>query len=333
MQDRNITFHERRVSSLIYPNMSNALTKHIESKWVKATWIIWSWFVPVAILFAIAFKLINDPENLSLLDQLKVSNSLGLIICLLLLPLNVGLESWKWQFILRPVEYKSFIKCLKVVLIGKSLNVVSPFGIGDAFSRFVGISSMHRKQTIAALAIDRISQMLPTLVFGLVSVFYLLIQGFSLPLNWIVYAMIALGVVLISGALVFRLFKEKISEYLLLIHELSWALIIKISSLSLLRYLVFLSQFYFVFWALGSELDGLIVLLGVAWIFLFKTLLPNMSVLGDLAKREVSAVLFFSFFISDLSVVLVASFIVWLINIVFPALLGVFFLSDLKRSF
>lgn len=332
MQDRKFTFYEKRLG-VEYLKMIRALVNRGNKPWGKAIWLIWSWVVPVMILVVIAFKFSSDTTNFSMLVGLEIVNGFGIVFCLLLLPLNVGLESWKWQVILSPIQRTSLVDCMIIILSGKSLNVISPLGIGDAFSKYMGMDENHRKQIYSSLAIDRFSQLFPTLIFGTVAMIYLLDRGIAIPLDVFVLTF-SMGMTLIlAGSIFMYLFKSKVKEYLLLVREMNLWSALNIFSISVGRYLVFVLQFYLIFWWLGSELSFFTHLLGIAWIFLIKTLLPSLSVLGDLAKREVSAVMFFSFFTSELSVVLVASFVVWVINIALPALVGVYFVSDLKKSF
>lgn len=313
--------------------MINALTKHRSSSWGRIIWFFWSWGLPAAIIAVIVLKLMDDSAHIYMLQSVEVVYFAGLVCCMFLLSLNIGFEAWKWQFVLKPIEDKSILDCIKIILAGKSLNVISPFGIGDGFSRYAGLAAANKIQIFAGLAIDRVSQMVPTFVCGAISVYYLVQEGMNVPMNDLFLGIGVLGVLGLSGVSAIYLLKQKIKRFLTLIRLLSWERILKILMLSVGRYGVFLLQFYLVFWALGNQLSVTTTLLGIAWIFLIKTLVPDMSVLGDLVKREISATLFFSFFVSDLSVVLVAGFLVWVINIVLPALLGLFFVSDLNRSF
>lgn len=313
--------------------MIRVLTKSRNTGWGRALNWVWIWLLPAFILAVIGLKLINDPDKLDQLLQVQFSNWTGLVVCLLLLPLNVGLEAWKWQSIIRTVEYKPILDCAKVILSGKSLNVISPLGIGDAFARYFGMSTHHRNQIYAALLIDRFSQLLPTLTFGAASVFYLLAQGFVVPVDSFLLILSIIGILFLGLILLVWRYRSLLQEYFQLFKLLDTKQSIKIMVLAALRYVVFFSQFLLVFWSLGASLSFTVLSLGVAWIFLIKTLIPNVSVLGDLVKRQLSAVLFFSFFTPDVGLVVVASFLVWLVNIVLPAIAGIPFVSQLKRSF
>lgn len=268
-----------------------------------------------------------------MLKAVDLKNTLGVFFCLALLPLNIGIEAWKWKYILRPIQHQSFWNCLKIILAGKSLNVVSPFGIGDGFSRFLGLTKPNRNQIFAGLAVDRFSQLLPTLFFGVASVLFLIHERMEVPMIELKMILMIVSIVVMTVFIGIYSLRYKIKQYLTLLYSLSFKSAISTACLSFARYFIFVVQFYLIFWALDSQLPVSIIVLGIAWVFLFKTVIPNLSVLGDLVKREVSATLFFSFFVSDLSVVIMASFLVWVINIVLPALIGIMFVSDLKKSF
>ncbi|MEP2275004.1 MAG: lysylphosphatidylglycerol synthase domain-containing protein [Reichenbachiella sp.] len=313
--------------------MIKTLAKYRNSGWGKAIWLLWTWVLPAVILVVVVLKFMGDGESLSLLHSVPVAHKLGIVLCVGLLPLNIGIESWKWKFILTRMDEKTIWACTKIILAGKSLNVISPFGVGDGFSRFIGLSEKYRDQIFAALAVDRFSQLLPTLMFGTMAVVYLLNRGLEVPVDVLFLAFLVSTILVLGGVLGLYFYRNGLKKYLFLLSQLNTSSILKLFLMSTGRYVVFVFQFYFVFWALGCDLDIITMLFGIAWIFLIKTLLPDLSVLGDLVKREISATLFFSFFVTDLSVVLLASFLVWLINIVFPAILGLFFVSDLKKSF
>ena len=125
---------------------------------------------------------------------------------------------------------------------------------------------------------------------------------------------------------------DKVESYFILLSQLTLKSAFSVMGMSVLRYAVFTIQFFCLFIWLGSQLPTEVLLLGIAWIFLIKTILPGLSILGDLVKRELSAILFFSFFTSDLSIVFIASFVIWLINIALPALVGVGFVKEHKEA-
>ena len=313
--------------------MIKSLTKRIDTKWIKIAWLAWTWVLPMIILSAVLFKLISTPGKLHLLTGVEGVDWIWLMMCLALLPLNIGLEAYKWKVILKPIQAKSIWNSAKIILSGRSLNVISPFDIGDIFAKYMGTTPAQRRQTVGGVLIDRFSQLVPTLTIGVVSVIYLIDKGFSIPLGPFLLAAGITGVLVALTLILVWIYQEKIKDYVMLVGLVSPLSFLQIFGSAFLRYSVFTLQFLCVFWWLGSELPVAILILGIGWIFLIKTVVPNMSVLGDLVKRELSAALFFSFFTDDLGAVMLASFVVWIVNIVLPAITGLGFVSDMKKTF
>lgn len=313
--------------------MIRSLAEKLDTRWIKLLWLTWTWVLPAIILVVVVFKLANTPKKLSMLLSLEILDWSSLAVCLVLLPLNVGLEAYKWKLILKPVQEISIWASAKIILAGRSLNVISPFGIGDAFAKYMGTTLDHRAQTIGGVTIDRFSQLVPTIIIGIVSVSYLIERGFSVPLKPILWSVISVTFLAMVALLFGKAYKNKIKGYVQLIDSINMLSLSKIVGAAFLRYAVFTFQFLCIFWWLGVELPIQALILGIAWIFLIKTVVPNLSVLGDLMKRELSTVLFFSYFLEDLSAVMMTSFVVWVINIVVPAVVGLGFVSEIKKAF
>ena len=93
-------------------------------------------------------------------------------------------------------------------------------------------------------------------------------------------------------------------------------------SLSILRYAVFSSQFVLILWFLGLEFSIFNLYLGVAIGYFLLFTLPSVA-LAELGIRELSFALVFGAMGADISLVFLASLVLWLINLCLPALFGV----------
>lgn len=257
-----------------------------------------------------------------------------ILFSMVLLPVNVMLEAYKWYFITKKFYHYSFSDVLQLILSGRSMNVLAPAGIGDAILRVGDVDSNARKKALAALFFCRLTQLMPTLFFGMLSVAFLIRVGanFSLASSYL-WGAIVLVFVLAICHWVFRFsIRAFVHEFRSHISFISVKVFHSLLGLSFIRYLVFSLQFLLVLLAVGVELPYYLLVFGVFWIFLSKSLVPGMLLVGDLMTREVSAILFFSFFASDIKPFVLGALIVWLINIVFPAILGLFYVSKAKRN-
>ncbi|UXP30847.1 flippase-like domain-containing protein [Reichenbachiella agarivorans] len=293
--------------------------------------ILWVWVIPVAVLSMVVFKIHEGDFNWSFFHLMDMS---WLLVAVSLLPLNLLIEAYAWYYLIRDMDNKSFVEVWKVTLIGRSVNVLTPFGLGDAVVRLGDIARQDRVKAVSALAVVRFSQMVPTFIFGSVSVFFLILLGAKLFSLTVVLGS-CLGVFLML-VIAYLSFKDKIhsqmERYRLSFMNYQWRQWLYVLLLSSCRYVIFSLQFLMVFYVLKINLDAHIILLGVFWIFLIKTFIPNVTALGDLMNRELSAALFFSFFHVDMALIGIASALIWLVNIILPALIGLLFISGFSRK-
>lgn len=294
---------------------------------------IWVYALPIVILSVVTAKL-DWRQLVDATSSLSLANFHFAVVALILLPINTGLDALSWYFIVNKSESVSYSKCLSIVLSGRSLNVISPLGLGDAYIRYDQWPT-GRIASATGIAMDRLIKMVPTFLFGIASIAFLLNRGMS-EMNIVLYWSLAVLVVFLA----FFVFMWKPAKHYLQgqfqqlknIPSFGGSLILRLLCAAIVRYMVFSVQFLLIFYWMEVNADTLTLLMGIFWIFFFKSLLPNVTILGDLTKRELSALMFFSFFVISLDLVALASLLVWVLNIVLPAVVGLFFLSRLKSK-
>jgi uncharacterized membrane protein YbhN (UPF0104 family) len=117
---------------------------------------------------------------------------------------------------------------------------------------------------------------------------------------------------------------KKAQTYLRVIGEYSVADLLLATGFGGLRYLVFLGQFLlilslFEFPVSLPQLAGCVTL-----IFLAKTLIPAINVLGDLGLREFTALFVFQQFQLPPEEIITATFLVWIVNVLGPIFVGIY---------
>ncbi len=312
--------------------LSNETAK--KSFFKKVVFGFWGYVIPLIVVFVVCMRLLKSSEALDLI-YFPLQNWQYLILAILLLPLNVLLESAKWYVMVKKSLQLNLGKCAKIVLAGKSLNLLSPLGLGDAFVKYMKFHPGNRNQSVGLILLDRMANMLPTLMFGLVSTLFLIKHGVSYLTDVIHVTMVlTLGMVVLGLLLYFlvKRYMRSILEIGAALRQLGFKEILGVMSLAFFRYFVFSAQFYFILIWAGVELDVNILMMGVFWIFFVKTIIPDFTIFGDLMKRELSAITFFSLFLPSMELVFLANFWIWTINIILPALSGIVFVRDLKNQ-
>jgi len=305
-----------------------------KEKWVKQ----FVWLAKVVTLFGVIIfiflKIKDQPEIASKLLpeiwEVAKNNPAVLIFVTLLMPLNWLLEALKWKYLTEPIQAIKLTEALKGVLSGLSIAFITPHGIGDYIGRIAMIRSDSRTKLVGALFLGRTMQLLATLLFGMVGVYFLL--GFySLMIIFGLFFTGFLTLLFLTRLKVKLKFKwlDTFIYYFDIISAYNFIFLLKIFLLSSLRYFVFASQFIIIL-SLFLTTSLLQNIGGATWILLAKSVLPTFNFLSDLGIREVSAIYFYEKIDVEILPVISASLLVWIINILVPTLVGLVFIFQLK---
>jgi hypothetical protein len=234
----------------------------------------------------------------------------ALMMCVVLMPLNWYLEALRWKISLGAVRPCTMGEAWRQVLSGLALNWVLPFTAGDLVARL--LPNTDRKLVIYLLMWNRSVMLILTLLFGMYGLHQwgnpvLAVRG--------VLAIVLLMVLVAVVMIVRRLLVSKP------FHR-HW--VPQLVGLSVVRYAIFTWQFYVLLWAFLPDVPWQIVLGGVAWVFLFRSVVP--SLFGNFGVREASAMLFFEGVVDNPTLVLVPSLLIWVVNTVLASVVGLFFI-------
>ena len=242
-----------------------------------------------------------------------------LIFLFFLMILNWYLEVLRWKVSIKSFEKITTRDSWCDVLSGLAMNWLLPFTIGDFLARIR--TKRDKYKTSAAILLNRgIMLLLSTIlgIFGLMSfhVNYLKIDVFPFFLT---------GLLLI-GLLCFR---NRLRKYQRYFDDLKRHLLIKIISISIFRYCVFVIQFLMLLKVFIPEISNWILIAGIGWIFFFRSIVP--SFFGGIGLREGAAYVFFYSIVPDIMSVIIPVFLLWLLNTALPSVLGSVFILRLQN--
>jgi len=305
----------------------------------KVPWHLFAWVIKIGVLsmatWYLYIKLTHiDRSAVNVILNEVANHKTNWILCLiimLMMPLNWFLEAMKWQVLARPFNQLTIRESLAGVLAGLSLAFVTPRALGDYAGKVLQLTNSKRLLALGNVFVGRIFQLSITLMFGLVSAFYLLevpmwwnIAGFLVFLVLLLFVIQSpFGLSLIQHARLVRVWSGPL-------RQLSFSDYRKVFLFSLFRYVVFSFQFILALLLFQVSLPVQVLFLGVAWIFLLKSILPSFNFLSDLGIREFSALLFFSQFGVDEWSVVASSLFIWIINLLLPTFAGFPFVWRLK---
>jgi uncharacterized membrane protein YbhN (UPF0104 family) len=266
-----------------------------------------------------------------------------LVLSALLIPANWGLEAWKWQLLGQKLEKISYLRAFRAVMVGLTLGFITPNRLGDYAGRVLELKSKERLEGIGAVFIGRFCQLVATVLVGSLGLLY-----FALLLYWSDYPAICLSVffllLVVNVAMLLLLFNaramvalvaavgplRKLAKYVAIMGRYTFGEMHQVLVLSLVRYFVFLLQFVLLLILFEVRLSPAEYISGISTSFILKSVVPSVSLLSDLGVRELSAMYVFGLLGQERLQVLSASLSLWLLNIVVPSAVGLFFVLRLR---
>jgi hypothetical protein len=264
-----------------------------------------------------------------------------LLLSLLLMPVNWGIESYKWKSITRQVEAVSYVTALKSVFSGICVGNLAPGRAMEFLAKIVFFKPENRPTITILHFINGMFQMLITTIAGIISITYklnLINQSAT-----IVYIVIAGGLAMIAffcWAILNVAFIQKKLRFMKWFRnmddaghiQLSKTLILKLVSFSIIRYAVFTTQFYLIYSVLSPGASGVHIFTSVAGYFMFTSLIPMVSFIEPAIRGAIAIFVFNGAGDNPVNVILASTF-VWMINVVVPSLIGYIIIFREKIEF
>lgn len=255
-----------------------------------------------------------------------------LFFAIILLVVNYGLELKKWQLLTISFEKRTSKQALGDILHGLMAGLFTPFMIGDFLGRSLGFKLRNRSLAIASNFFNSMAQTLTSIFLGTCAlcIWYVI---YEVPYKkWLLVILIVMSLATILGLFfILKLniswdfvkkinFLKKFTKRTVTELDIENVLRIKILGFSVLRNLVFFLQFYLVLLAFGLQIPFDLAFIGINFIFLLKTVGGGLNILGDLSIRELVGINFFGYYNYDPTSILMATFLVWFLNIFLPVL-------------
>jgi hypothetical protein len=281
----------------------------------------------------------NFREILSPIPQLQIIAVISVVVLLMLV--NWGLEAVKWKRLVRKVEQITLWRAVESVFCGLTWAVFTPNRIGEYGGRVFFLSPKRRVIGVVAMAVGNIGQMVLTNIFGAISLCIFLYRFVDLDYR-LDYALMVLSAMFcifflvfffnirwLNGLLLSMRFTRKYKKFYSILGKYQKKELLKILMLCLARYVVFSTQYFIMFYWLIPDIHYLDILMMVCILFFVQSTLPSLD-LFDIGVRSVTASYFFSFVTKQDVAVIACTASIWLINIIIPAILGVYFVFKLN---
>lgn len=283
---------------------------------------------------------VADPS--AALDAFRHANPWPLALALLLVPANIGLETFRWWRLVRRIAPEvGYRDALVAVLGGYPLGLLTPGRVGEYVGRSALLQGVPGGQAAALTFAEKMATLAVVLVGGLAALAHFLSVHLAASPIWPAVAVFsALWTAVLWLALLFPSGARGVLSTVLPFEPVRRALdafdaissrdAAELLATSALRYGIFVAQFVLVATAFAPEANAASLLASVALVYFAKSAVHSVT-LGDLGVREGAAVYFFGAYGVSAGAALDASLSAFALNLLLPALVGAPLLVRMRR--
>ena len=290
--------------------------------------------LPVAAYGFLIYKLATYDNYAAMVGHFQtadVEQYFCLLLAFCLFPLNVGLDGFRWRYMLRRVEPMTLWDANRQVYYGFLGAFLTPYRMGDYPTRamlFHNPGNWHM-----ALAYGGVTAFATTMVIvlsGLPSAFVFFSQSDDRTPFWIALgAAIGLTIILSTLPLILRKLKnihywrsDRMREVTEALAGMRMVEFLFILLQTLCRYLCFMTQFYLVLRFTGIELGFTEALVILPTYYMLITLTPYVPA-AEIGIRGSWAMVVFGYYSHEMAAsAALAAVLVWVINTIPPMIIG-----------
>ena len=270
---------------------------------------------------------------------------IGLVI--LMMFLNWFLESLKWRFLISKIEKISIKQSIRAVFSGITISAFTPNRVGEYGGRVFCLEKGDRIQAVLITVIGSMAQLIITIIFGLIGILLLpnLMSDFNQLLSEIIFSysimlflfilLIVLLITLFLNASVFSVmlsrlvFLRRFAKYNNVFSFYNSSELLEVLLYSGARYLVFTTQFFILLQVFNVSVNYLDAIVLISTMLFVISIIPTIAI-TEITVRGSVAIFLFSLVSNNTLGILSATFVMWVINLLLPALLGTISIFSLK---
>jgi uncharacterized protein (TIRG00374 family) len=306
------------------------------------------YLLKILVAIGLSLYLIQKVSIKEIVYSLQSINPFLFSLAFVLSLLNVFLQFIRWKALIRneyaEISDKTIFKSL---LIGFSGGTFTPARSGEYFLRKLPIKELNLSSIITLTFIDKMMLLLNVTFWGsLVSfglmIFYYEVDSFITASLFVIFISFFTAIFMLLYSKRFyiylkeikKLFDIKLNFLKKLIEplaDLNNQLISKLILLAFINFLVIVLEFSVIVLSFGVQINFGLLLVAAAMVYFSKTLIPAIT-LGEIGIRESAAIYFFGIFGCSEAIAFNSSMILFILNLLFPAIVGLYFLIRLKRA-
>ncbi|MCG8607889.1 flippase-like domain-containing protein [bacterium] len=272
--------------------------------------------------------LVNYVEPSKLLEAAYQAYEPYLGVAVILFVPNIAVQVAKWHYLLRLANPRhSVTASYQSFMVGYPLAFVTPGRLGEIGRAFF-VKGISQVKTLKLFFLDKVTNGIVVICSGLTAISILYADELSFPMRLLLWGLVGLSCLAGAAGVWLRPCARWLGR-VIRIHHFDSGHYLAVMSCSVLFYLVYLSQFMLLVFAFQPSSTAS-VFPAASSVFLVKTLIPISF--SDLGIREGAAVFFLGTIGVSQAAAFSAAFLLFVINIGIPTLMGLPTLLGARRS-
>ena len=235
-------------------------------------------------------------------------------VLIILFGLNYLMESIKWKLVLAELSPISILKSYKSVLVGQAFAFFTPARSGDYVGRILFLEAGNKLKGLAQMAWASYAQLLITLFFGSIGLFY------NLPfLPWLKWV----GPIIAATAFIIYFHPAQFTGWLkkLSLLQIKTTLKGQLVLFAFFKYCVFILQYTWVVKIFNIPIGTLDLWVALSVLFFCLSLIPSIAITDVVIRGQLIVLLLSPFYDNSLMLICVST-IIWIVNFLLPAIIG-----------
>lgn len=290
----------------------------------------------------------NLPQTWEIIKESFAQQWHLLLLMIFLMIINWTLEAKKWQILIKPVQKVNVFVAFKAVLSGLSFGLFIPNGMGEYLGRMIYLNQGKRLKSIAVSFMGSLSQLIITLISGVVGLYYLMyvqkvnvVGATGLSFIWFKALMYAVFIAIVLFIFLYfkirwvaRFFQNipffnKHRFFIEALTEFDKKTLIKVLLFALVRYVVFVLQYILMFYLFKVNMNTTTAVSGICVMFLLIAIVPTIPI-AELGVRGEISLRVFGLLSTNSIGIISTTVLIWLINLIVPAIIGSLFVLSVK---
>ena len=274
-------------------------------------------------------------EFLLLIKENRTFSAKNIIFLIVLSGFNWFFEILKWNYLVKTVTSISLPAALEQSLGGLTASLITPNRIGDYGAKAIYFPKGFRKKIVLLNLLGHIAQMTITTLFGIVGL-YLFVDQYNVNIDFnkiLRFAIIILFVGIVLAFIIknieFKIKGFSIKRILLFIQEIPFKTHNYNLLFSLIRYLIFSFQFYYLLSIFGVEVGYPTAMVVITSMYFLASIVPSISIFDVVIKGSVAVFLFDFLGVNEITILSVST-LMWIFNFIVPSIFGSYFVLNFK---